>query len=206
MIADLGIYTLTIAAVSFTPGLCMALAFTLGMTVGYRKTLWMMAGELTGLAVVFTATFWALSWLREQSPIWFSALSALGGAYLMVLALALFRQPAAAMERIESLSVRRAQLAALGFVTVFTNPKGWAFLMALLPGFLDERRPLLGQYASMLAIMLLTEFASMSLYASGGSWLAAKASKGRGLAGAHRLAAVVLAGVSVWVLAGAVGG
>jgi threonine/homoserine/homoserine lactone efflux protein len=57
----------------------------------------------------------------------------------------------------------------------------------------------------MLAIMLLTEFVSMSLYASGGSWLAAKASKGRGLASAHRLAAVILAGVSVWVLAGAVG-
>ena len=61
MLADLGLYTVTIAAVSFTPGLCMALAFTLGLTVGYRKTLWMMAGELVGLAVVFTATFWSLS-------------------------------------------------------------------------------------------------------------------------------------------------
>ncbi|MGC6486558.1 MAG: LysE family translocator [Planctomycetota bacterium] len=205
MIADLGLYTLTIAAVSFTPGLCMALAFTLGMTVGYRKTLWMMAGEMTGLATVFTATFWSLSWLLEQSPAWFSALSALGGAYLMFLAVALFRQPAVAIKQIEALSTRPLQLAALGFATAFGNPKGWAFLMALLPGFLDERRPLPGQYVAMLAIMMLTEFLSMSLYAGGGSWLAARVSGGRGLAGAHRVAAVMLAAVSLWVLAGAVG-
>ena len=40
MTADLGLYTLTIAAVSMTPGMCMTLAFTLGMTVGYRAALW----------------------------------------------------------------------------------------------------------------------------------------------------------------------
>ena len=35
----------TIAAVSFTPGLCMTLAFTLGLSIGYRRTLWMMWGK-----------------------------------------------------------------------------------------------------------------------------------------------------------------
>lgn len=38
--------------VSISPGLCMSLAMTLGMTVGYKKTLWMMLGELIGVAVV----------------------------------------------------------------------------------------------------------------------------------------------------------
>ena len=33
--------------VSLSPGLCMSLAMTLGMTVGYKKTLWMMLGEIT---------------------------------------------------------------------------------------------------------------------------------------------------------------
>ena len=29
----------TIASVSFTPGLCMTLAFTLGLSIGYKQTL-----------------------------------------------------------------------------------------------------------------------------------------------------------------------
>ena len=77
MIADLGLYTLTIAAVSMTPGMCMTLAFTLGMTVGYRSALWMMMGELLGVAVVFSATFWSLTWVRDQGASWFAALSQL---------------------------------------------------------------------------------------------------------------------------------
>ena len=35
--------------VSITPGMCMTLALTLGMTVGIRRTMWMMVGELLGI-------------------------------------------------------------------------------------------------------------------------------------------------------------
>ena len=44
----------TIALVSLTPGMCMMLALSLGITAGYRRTLWMMAGELVGVALVVT--------------------------------------------------------------------------------------------------------------------------------------------------------
>ena len=56
----------TIASVSFTPGLCMTLAFTLGLSIGYKQTLWMMLGELTSVATVFAATFWSLGWLYRE--------------------------------------------------------------------------------------------------------------------------------------------
>jgi hypothetical protein len=46
------LFAATIFAISMTPGLCMTLAFTLGMRFGYRRTLWMMAGELAGVATV----------------------------------------------------------------------------------------------------------------------------------------------------------
>ena len=38
--------------VSVTPGMCMTLALSLGMTVGVRRTLWMMVGELVGVGLV----------------------------------------------------------------------------------------------------------------------------------------------------------
>ena len=205
MIADLGLYTLTIAAVSMTPGMCMTLAFTLGMTVGYRRALWMMVGELLGVAVVFSATFWSLTWVRDQGASWFAALSLLGGVYLMYLAIALFRQPQQAISKIEQLATLPYQLVGLGFVTAVGNPKGWAFLVALLPRFIEGEESLPLQFVAMLAIMTVTEFASMSLYAAGGHWFAAKMSGPRGRLGVHRVAATVLAGVSLWVLAGAAG-
>ena len=42
----------TIAAISLTPGMCMTLAFTLSLSQGYRRTLWMVGGELAGVATV----------------------------------------------------------------------------------------------------------------------------------------------------------
>jgi len=36
-------------AISITPGLCMTLALTMGITIGVRNTMKMMAGELTGV-------------------------------------------------------------------------------------------------------------------------------------------------------------
>jgi threonine/homoserine/homoserine lactone efflux protein len=61
----------------------MTLAFTLGLSIGYRRTLWMMLGELSGVATVFAVVFWSLGWLLSQDPIYFQLMSVAGGAYLM---------------------------------------------------------------------------------------------------------------------------
>jgi len=204
MAAELSLYTLTIAMVSLTPGLCMTLAFTLGMTVGYRRALWMMLGELTGVASVFTATFWSLNWLLDQSPILFQSLSLLGGGYLAYLAFNLFRAPAESMTKIESLGTKKYQLIALGYVTAVSNPKGWAFLLALLPGFISKESSMTLQYGWMLSIMMLTEFSSMSLYAGGGKWASTRLSTNGSHITAQRGAALLLTVAAVWVLSGAI--
>ena len=48
----LWIFIPTIAVISLTPGMCMTLAFTLGLSQGYRRTLWMIWGELAGVATM----------------------------------------------------------------------------------------------------------------------------------------------------------
>ena len=200
MPAELVIFTLTISAVSFTPGLCMSLAFTLGMTIGYRRTLWMMLGELSGVTTVFAATFWSVGWILEQSPMWFMTLSLFGGGYLLYLSVVLLRDPSSAIKTIDALSTRPIRLIALGYVTAVSNPKGWAFLLALLPGFINTSAALLTQFAWMLSIMMLTEFISMSVYAGGGGWLAQRLESAKGMLWAHRIAATLLGMVAVWVI------
>ena len=193
----------TIAAISFTPGLCMTLAFTLGLSIGYRRTLWMMAGELTGVATVFGATFWSLGWLLSRDMIYFQIISLIGGTYLLYLAVRLFNETPEQIEARSLENTRASALALLGFVTAVSNPKGWAFLLALLPGFVSASTPLLPQFAIMLAIMLSTEFLSMTAYATGGQWLATRLSSTHGLLNANRVAASMLGLASLWVLSGA---
>jgi threonine/homoserine/homoserine lactone efflux protein len=192
----------TIAAVSLTPGLCMTLAFTLGLSIGYRRTLWMMLGEMVGVATVFIATFWGLGWLLSRDPLYFKLFSLIGGAYLLYLSLILFRQPPEKLMTKHLGDTSAASLTGLGFITAVSNPKGWAFLVALLPGFVVTESPLVPQFAMMLIIMLSTEFLSMTLYATGGQWLATRLSNDSGLLSVNRIAAGMLSLAAVWVLSG----
>ncbi|MBT5556292.1 MAG: LysE family translocator [Halieaceae bacterium] len=192
----------TIATISFTPGLCMTLAFTLGLSIGYRRTLWMMAGELTGVTTVFAATFWSLGWLLSRDIIYFQIISLIGGTYLLYLAARLFNETPEQLEARNLENTRASALALLGFVTAVSNPKGWAFLLALLPGFVAADTALLPQFAIMLAIMLTTEFFSMTAYATGGQWLATRLSNSQGLLNANRVAASMLGLAALWVLSG----
>ena len=38
--------------VSLTPGMCMTLSMSLGMSIGLKRTFYMMAGELIGVGIV----------------------------------------------------------------------------------------------------------------------------------------------------------
>ena len=183
----------TIAAISFTPGLCMTLAFTLGLSI---------AGELTGVTTVFAATFWSLGWLLSRDIIYFQIISLIGGTYLLYLAARLFNETPEQLEARNLENTRASALALLGFVTAVSNPKGWAFLLALLPGFVAADTALLPQFAIMLAIMLTTEFFSMTAYATGGQWLATRLSNSQGLLNANRVAASMLGLAALWVLSG----
>ena len=183
----------------------MTLAFTLGLSIGYRRTLWMMGGELTGVATVFGTTFWSLGWLLSRDVIYFQIISLIGGTYLLYLAVRLFNETPEQVEARNLENTRASALALLGFVTAVSNPKGWAFLLALLPGFVAANTPLLPQFAIMLAIMLTTEFFSMTAYATGGQWLAMRLSNTQGLLNANRVAASMLGLAALSVLSGALG-
>ena len=200
MTADLfGLFVLTIAAGSLTPGMCMTLAFSLGLSLGYRKTLWMMAGEMTGVVVVVSATVFLLGWLLRLDPFWFNGLAMVGAVYLLWIA----RQLWIADPELSSQGVRGSltplSLAALGFTTAIMNPKGWAFMIALLPGFMDSERALFPQLLLFLSVMLTTEFISLSLYAGGGRWLRRVLGEGSPMGVLNKIAAVLMVGVSVLV-------
>jgi threonine/homoserine/homoserine lactone efflux protein len=177
----------------------MTLAFTLGLTQGYRRTLFMMAGEMMGVAVVISTTVLLLAWLLALDPIYFQVLSVVGGGYLLWIAWQLWHaEDHFAAGKAGGVLGRRA-LAVLGFMTAVMNPKGWAFMLALLPSFIDPQLAITPQLAVLLAVMLCTEFLSLSLYASGGKWVGGLLKNDANLKLLNRFAALLMLVVAVLV-------
>ncbi|USD35684.1 MULTISPECIES: LysE family translocator [Ferrimonas] len=192
------IFLPTFFAVSITPGLCMLLALSLGMTIGLKRTLPMMAGELLGVAIVATSALLGVSALLLAQPSLLLLLQGVGGGYLIYLGWCAWRRSGQldSGDRVTDVSPR--QLFVRGLTTALANPKGWAFMVSLLPPFIDHQRPLLPQLSLLLAIILLCELVCMTLYATGGSRLRALLRQDN-VKRLHRLSGTVMVVLGVWL-------
>ena len=188
----LWVFIPTIVAISLTPGMCMTLAFTLGLSQGYRQTLWMMWGELAGVATVVSTCVLLLAWIQSLSDLYFTMLALAGGGYLFWIAYRLWTQ-AAKFDRREAQSrLTPRALLTLGYVTAVINPKGWGFMIALLPGFMSVDYSTPQQLATFLGVMLPSELLSMTLYATSGSGLRRFLRTDQHLANLNKVAAALM--------------
>ena len=196
----LWVFIPTIAAISLTPGMCMTLAFSLGLSQGYRQTLCMMWGELAGVATVVSTCVLLLAWIQSLSDVYFTLLALAGGSYLLWIAYRLWTQPAQ-FDRGEAQSrLTPWALLTLGYVTAVMNPKGWGFMIALLPGFMSVDYSTPQQLAAFLGVMLPSEFLSMTLYATGGSGLRRFLTNDQHLANLNKVAAALTVLVALLML------
>lgn len=142
--------------VALSPGLCMTLAMSLGISIGVRRTLWMMAGELTGIALVGASAVLGVAALLLKAPMVFAVFKWIGAAYLFYMGWQTWRAKVLLPEQLVGDNRRtRSSLVLQGFVTATANPKAWAFLVALLPPFIDQSLPLAPQLLALLALMLI---------------------------------------------------
>ncbi|MEZ9230686.1 LysE family translocator [Vibrio amylolyticus] len=202
--ALLGMFIPTFFFVSITPGMCMTLALTLGMSIGYRRTLWMMAGELVGVGLVAIAAVLGIAAVMLNYPWLFVALKAIGGAYLFYLGVQMWRSKgklAINLDEQEQPSQGDWDLVVQGFVTAIANPKGWAFMISLLPPFIDQSAALTPQLIVLVSIILLFEFICMTLYATGGKGLKRVLGQSENVRLMNRIAGTLMMGVAVWLLA-----
>ncbi len=203
--ATLSVFVPTFLFVSLTPGMCMTLAMVLGMTQGVKRTLWMMIGELIGVGIVAAAAGAGVAALMLRHPELFIAFKWVGGAYLAYLGIMMWRsrgRMAIPAELNAGPAAGRLQLAIQGLVTAVANPKGWAFFMVLLPPFLDSGRPLAPQLTLLIAVILIIEFASMLVYATGGKTLRNALGKSGNVRLLNRIAGTLMIGVGGWLALG----
>jgi len=183
----------------------MTLSLSLGMSIGVRRTLWMMYGELLGVGLVAAASVIGVATLMLQYPQMFWLMKYLGGAYLGYLGLMLWSsrgKMAVDLNGPQELHSSAWGLASQGFVTAVANPKGWAFFIALLPPFIDQQHPLLPQLALLLSIILCIEFLCLLLYAGGGRSLGRTLQKSGSVRLVNRIAGTLMVSVGIWLAVG----
>jgi len=178
----------------------MTLAMTLGMSIGIRRTLWMMMGELIGVAIVAVAAVLGVASIMLNYPDVFEMLKWIGGAYLAYIGVNMWRSKGKmAVNGNEQHDVSRQSLFYQGLVTAIANPKGWAFMVSLLPPFINVEREVAPQLLTLLSIIMFTEFISMIAYATGGQSLRIFLSRGDNIKWMNRIAGSLMIAVGFWL-------
>lgn len=183
----------------------MTLALTMGMTIGVRKTFYMVYGELLGVALVSVAAVGGVAAIMMKVPQVFFALKILGGGYLVYLGIMMILSKGK-MAVVENASARfdihPGALMMQGFVTAVANPKGWAFMISLLPPFIVPGKPMVPQLFVLVCIILITEFLCLMLYSNGGQSLSRILSRKGNVRILNSISGVMMAGVGVWLALG----
>jgi threonine/homoserine/homoserine lactone efflux protein len=198
---SLVIFIPTFFFVSITPGMCMTLALTLGMSIGVKRTLWMMLGELIGVAAVAIAAVVGVASVMLKYPDVFAVVKYIGGAYLVYVGVQMWlskgRMSLSSAQ--EPANIGRLTLFNQGLFTAISNPKGWAFMVSLLPPFINTQLAITPQLMVLVGVIMVSEFTCMMLYASGGKTLRIFLSKGDNVKLMNRIAGTLMAGVGFWL-------
>ena len=198
----LSIFIPTFFIVSITPGMCMTLAMTLGMSIGIRKTLWMMWGELLGVAVVALAAVLGVSAVMLKFPQVFNVLKLFGAAYLAYIAINMWRSKgklALSESNNQNKDISKTQLFSQGFITAIANPKGWAFMVSLLPPFINPSIALPMQLSVLIFVILCSEFICMTIYATGGKTIGKLLTQKNNVKLLNQLSGSLMGLVALWL-------
>ncbi|CAM4133893.1 LysE family translocator [Vibrio neonatus] len=201
-IATLWVFIPTFLFVSITPGMCMTLALGLGMSIGYKRTLWMMLGEVLGVAVVAISAVLGIAAIMIKMPALFMGFKIVGAAYLSYLGIQMWRSKgkmALSEQNLASSGASNYGLVAQGFITAIANPKGWAFMISLLPPFISPKFAVAPQLVILVGIIMLSEFFCMSIYASGGKGLRMMLANSDNVKLMNRIAGSLMIGVGIWL-------
>lgn len=197
----LAIFIPTFFVVSITPGMCMTLSLSMGMSIGIKRTMYMMYGELIGVGLVASASVIGVAAIMLQYPSIFTVLKYGGGAYLTYLGISMWLSRGKMSLNLDecSFNVSNKSLALQGFVTAIANPKGWAFFIALLPPFIDEKLDFAPQLSVLVFFILLLEFTCLLIYASGGMTLRRLLQNSSNVKLLNKIAGSMMIGIGVWL-------
>jgi homoserine/homoserine lactone efflux protein len=153
--------------ISLSPGAGAISCMSVGMRYGYAKAAWNIAGLVAGVPTVVAVVGAGVGALLVASPTAFEVVRWVGVAYLVWLGVRQIYTPARPFtdSRTADAQATPRQLFWSGYLINITNPKGIAFMAAVLPQFIDPAKPLLMQYVICAATLVFTDYVVMNAFA-----------------------------------------
>jgi len=134
------IYALAAIGLSLTPGPNGLLSLTHGVQFGLARTVFTVAGGVSGFMVLVAASLAGLGALLAASETAFTVAKWIGAAYLVYLGIRLWRAPPPKVSASPNDDIGRevgaARLFVQGFLVAISNPKALIFFAAFLPQFM----------------------------------------------------------------------
>ncbi|MDO9406178.1 MAG: LysE family transporter [Polaromonas sp.] len=168
--------------IAISPGSGAVLAMSHGLNFGVRRAGATIAGLQTGLLVILLVAGAGVGSLLIASETAFNIVKTAGALYLLWIGLSQWRAapvaPAPAEDAVgvaapAGLQGTPRRLFLSGFLTNVTNPKGIVFMVAVLPQFITDSRPLAPQLAIIAVTTLGVDAVVMHGYAFAASRLQA---------------------------------
>lgn len=151
---------------AISPGPAVLMSARTGLTEGFRTGLMLAMGIGAGAVVWASAAMFGLNFLFAVAPALLWALKIGGAAYLIWMAIGLWRDASTPLMTEDSRPLPRSALSAfrLGLFTQLANPKPAVMFSAIFLGTVPQGTPL-WVYAALLALIFTAETAWNSLVA-----------------------------------------
>lgn len=166
------LFFVTIFPISMMPGINMTYAMSVGMSLGYKHSFFVMAGQLLAIAFVSFSCMLGVGAVLHHFEYAFKVLNIIAGLYMLYLGVMLFfGKGELSITKVSNLPSKK-QMFINGFIVSVSNPKAWIFFSALLPTFLDKDAPFsLARMCIITASLVFVEFLALNIYAIGGAML-----------------------------------
>jgi len=166
------IFIVTTGVVCLTPGPAALLVVAQGMSNGFRRSYWAIAGIAVANAIYFALSATGIAALIVASSTLFSVIKWVGVAYLFYLGISAMRSKASALTVTadSSQAVRGLRAFWQAVVVELSNPKALLYFVALLPQFIDPTQPVALQMLIFGVTCIGLDVGAYTLYA----WLGSK--------------------------------
>lgn len=163
----------TFLFVAILPGANMLFALALGMSLGYKKSFYMMIGATLSVAIAVILVCIGVASIMVKFPLIFSALKLIGAIYMIYLSYNIYKNSDKFKLDEESIdkTVSNKNIFFQGAINSISNAGMWFFMISLIPPFLNPNEPVGGKIVFIVTSIGLIEFICLNIYVLGGSAL-----------------------------------
>jgi len=159
--------------IAISPGSGAILSMSHGLAYGLKKASATVLGLQLGLILVLVIAGAGVGSLLLASEVAFTVVKTIGALYLIWLGIGQWRAratgPGHALDGVSTAGMAAhpsfGRRVLTGFLTNATNPKGIIFMVAVLPGFISPKAPVLPQLAILAVTMVTIDASVMHGYA-----------------------------------------